>query len=74
MLTYAWGEESGFAVWANSKIENTLQDLLDNDGKQLTDPSKAKNELLQQTPFFTPRDSEIAIFTGDYELLFNTNN
>ena len=63
-----------YAVLINSKIENTLQDFLDDDGKQLTDPAKAKKELLQQPSFFTPENTEIAIFTGAYELLYNTNN
>ena len=67
-------ELQAYAVRVSSRIENTLQDLLDETGKQLMDFSEAKKVLLQESLFFTPTDSEIAIFTGNFELLFNTEN
>ncbi len=66
-------ELQAFALQVSSKVEDILQNYLD-DNMQLTDISKVKNELLQETPFFTMMDSEVAVFTGECELLFNTKN
>lgn len=62
-----------FALQVNNRVEGILQDYLDND-QQIRDISRVKYELLRETPFFTLMDSEVAVFTGDYELLFNTSN
>ena len=62
-----------YALQANNRVGNILQGCLDNDGN-LKDIPEVRNELLQGTPFFTIMDSEVAIFTGDYELIFNTDN
>ena len=62
-----------YALQVNNRVEGVLQNHLDND-KHITDISQVKNELLQEIPFFTLMDSEVAIFTGDYKILFNTNN
>ncbi|AQS59881.1 sensor histidine kinase [Desulforamulus ferrireducens] len=62
-----------YALQINNSVESILQNYLDND-KQITDISKVKNELLQESSIFTSRNFEGAVFTGDYELLFNTNN
>ncbi len=61
-----------YALRFNNSLEDIFQDHLDKD-KKLTDPSKVNNELLQETSLFTFMDSEVAIFTSDYKLLFNTN-
>ena len=61
-----------YALYFNDRVEKIFQDYLNKD-MQLTNISKVKNELLQETPLFTIMDSEVAIFTGDYKLLFNTN-
>ncbi len=62
-----------FALQVNRRVEEILQNYLDAEGR-ITDTSKVKQELLMETPFFTRLGSELAIFTGDYKLLFNTNN
>ncbi|MFZ7103737.1 MAG: sensor histidine kinase [Peptococcaceae bacterium] len=62
-----------YALQVNNRVEKIMQNYLDHD-ENLTDISKVKEELLQETPFFTLMDSEVAVFTGDYKLLFNTNN
>ena len=59
-----------FALQVNRRVEEILQNYLDAEGR-ITDTSKVKQELLMETPFFTRLGSELAIFTGDYKLLFN---
>ena len=66
-------ELQAYALRMSSKVEGILQNHLHND-KQLTDIPAVKNELLKETPFFNLLGSELAIFTGDYKLLFNTNS
>lgn len=60
------------AFHLNNSLEEVFQDYLDED-MQLTNISKVQNELLRRTPIFAFMDYEVAIFTGDYKLLFNTN-
>jgi len=66
-------ELGAYALQVNNRVEGILQDYLDNNN-QITDISKLKTELLKGTPFFTLMGTEVAIFTGDYKLLFNTNS
>ena len=62
-----------YAIQVNNRVGGILQGYLNN-GKYLTDVPKVKNELLQESPFLTIMDSEVAVFTDKYELFFNTNN
>ncbi len=62
-----------YALQINNRIENIIQNYLDND-ENITDISKVKEELLQEHSFLTLMGSEVAIFTRDCKLLFNTNN
>lgn len=66
-------ELHAYAIQVNNRVENIMRNYLDNE-ENLTDISKVKEELLLETPFFSRMDSEVAIFTGDYKILFNTNN
>jgi len=65
-------ELGAYALQVNNRVEGILQEYLDND-KQITDISKLKPQFLKETSFFTLMGTEMAIFTGDYKLLFNTN-
>ena len=65
-------ELEAFGLRVNQRVENILQKHLDEEG-QITDLLEVNSRLLEETPFFTMQDSELAIFTGEYKLLFNTN-
>jgi hypothetical protein len=62
-----------YAIQVNNRVGSILQGHLSN-GRYLIDVPKVKDELLQESPFLTIMDSEVAVFTDKYELLFNTNN
>ncbi len=62
-----------FALRVNSTIESTLQDAIDSNN-QVTDIAKVKKQFVRNSPFFTDLGTELAIFTGDYKLIFNTND
>lgn len=62
-----------FAGHVNNRVTEILQEQVD--GKnQLQDMVKVRKELMRQISFLTHSGTEVAIFTGDYELLFNTND
>ncbi|HZX21227.1 MAG TPA: HAMP domain-containing sensor histidine kinase, partial [Clostridia bacterium] len=61
------------AIQVNNRVGGILQGHLSN-GRYLIDVPKVKDELLQESPFLTIMDSEVAVFTDKHELLFNTNN
>ncbi|RBP62098.1 histidine kinase/DNA gyrase B/HSP90-like ATPase [Alkalibaculum bacchi] len=56
----------------NNSLEEVFQEYLDEE-KELINLSKVKNELLQETYLLNNMDYEVAIFTSDYKLIFNTN-
>lgn len=62
-----------FADRANGNIGWLLQELMDNQN-QVRDISEIKKELIGYSSLFTDNETEVAIFTGDYELIFNTND
>lgn len=62
-----------YALQVNNRVEDILKDYTDNNNR-ITDISKVKKELASDSPFFTLKGTEMAIFTGDYQLLFNTND
>ena len=62
-----------YAIQVNNRVGSVLQGYLNN-GRYLMGVPKIKDELLQESPFLTIMDSEVAVFTDKYELLFNTNN
>ncbi|MED4354502.1 HAMP domain-containing sensor histidine kinase [Schinkia azotoformans] len=62
-----------YALQINNNVENTLKDYMDNNN-QITDISKVKREFAGNLPLYTLEGTEMAVFTGDYQLLFNTND
>ncbi|MCB8817554.1 sensor histidine kinase [Desulfosporosinus shakirovi] len=60
------------ALQVNNTISGILQDNLDSNN-QLADMGKLKKELVGK-PFFGYLGTEVAIFSGDYRLIFNTND
>lgn len=57
----------------NNRAGDILQNHLDEEG-HLSDPSKVKESLMQASPLLTILDSEVAVFTEDYEALFHTTS
>ncbi|SMB85186.1 Histidine kinase-, DNA gyrase B-, and HSP90-like ATPase [Desulfonispora thiosulfatigenes DSM 11270] len=60
-----------------SQISNTITNLLkDHIGSnlQITDISKVKSELIDLTSYFTHSDTQMALFTGDYNLIYHTKD
>lgn len=62
-----------FGFQVNNTVEDVLQDDIDNDN-QITDIAKVKKEFVSKASFLTISGTEAAIFTGDYNLVFNTND
>ncbi|SHI21455.1 sensor histidine kinase [Desulfosporosinus lacus] len=60
------------ALQVNNTISGILQDNLDSNN-QLADIAKLKKQLVGKS-FFTYLGTEVAIFSGDYNLIFNTND
>lgn len=61
------------ALQISMKVEEILKKHIDSE-RQIKDISKVKKEFANESNFFIFEDTEIAVFTGDYQLLFNTNN
>ncbi|MTI85583.1 MAG: HAMP domain-containing histidine kinase [Firmicutes bacterium] len=61
------------ALQVNNTVEDVLQDHIDSNS-QITGFSKAKKEFVTKSSFFNYLDTEVAIFTGNYNLIFNTND
>jgi signal transduction histidine kinase len=62
-----------FAGHVNSNVTEILQEQV-NSQNQIQDIVKFKTELIRQLSFLTHSGTEMAVFTGDYELIFNTND
>ncbi|MCO1604448.1 sensor histidine kinase [Desulfosporosinus nitroreducens] len=60
------------ALQVNNTIGGILQDNIDSNN-QLADIAKLKKQLVGKS-FFTYLGTEVAIFSGDYNLIFNTND
>lgn len=69
------GKELGtYSLQISNRVAEVLRDNTDNNN-QIIDISKVKKEFLKISPAFTmPGDVEVAIFTGDYKLIYNTND
>jgi signal transduction histidine kinase len=64
-------ELRAFALGVNRTVEGVLQDHLDS-RNQIADLSKVKKEFVRRAAFFTDSGTEVAVFTGNYSLIFNT--
>jgi len=62
-----------YASSVNNRVGEILRDNIDSN-KQITNIARIKKEFARETPYFTYAGSEMAVFTGDFELLLNTNN
>ena len=65
-------ELSALALQINNTIGGILQDNIYSNN-QLADIAKLKKQLVGKS-FFTYLGTEVAIFSGDYSLIFNTND
>lgn len=63
-------ELENFALYINNKVERILQEHTDPEQK-ITDLKKLNKELLLDIDYF---DTEAALYTGDYDLLFHTDD
>lgn len=62
-----------FAGHVNNNVTEILQEQM-NDQNQIEDIVKLRKELIRHLSYLTYSGTELAIFTGDYELIFNTND
>ena len=60
------------AGYINNQVTKVLEGYVDSEN-QLQDMVEVRKELMRQHTFLTHSGTEMAVFTGDYELLFNTN-
>jgi signal transduction histidine kinase len=66
-------EFATFAGHVNNLVTEILQEQI-NSQNQIEDIVKFKKELIRKLSFLTYSGTEMAVFTGDYELIFNTND
>lgn len=66
-------EFKGFASQVGQAIEEVLQGHLDEEN-QITDLGKVKRKLVTKSFLLNSQGTEVAIYTDDYNLLFNTRN
>ncbi len=62
-----------FALMANQNIDKLISDYNDSD-KQIIDNPALRQELIKPSLVFTGTGTEFALYSGDFELLFNTND
>lgn len=68
------GHELGaFAISTNRYVEEVLFSHMDSNN-QITDLSLLKKEFINPTGFYTSSGTEFALYSGAFELLFNTND
>lgn len=66
-------EFGSFASYANNTVNEVLQEHVDRENR-LEDMVKFKRDLSRWASFLASDGTETAVFTGDYELIFNTND
>jgi len=66
-------ELQAYALQISAKVEDILKDNIDSNN-HIIDISKVNEEFANESNYFNAEDTEIAVFTGDYKLLFHTNN
>jgi signal transduction histidine kinase len=62
-----------FAGHFNNNVTEILQEQMDKQN-EIQDIVRFKKELIRQHSFLTQSGTEMAVFTGDYELIFNTED
>lgn len=66
-------ELQAFALQVNNGVEEALKEHIDSNN-QIADIVKVKKELIKRASLFNLSGTEMAVFTGDYKLFFNTND
>jgi len=66
-------ELQAHAFHVNNTIEEILQNNMDLD-HHITNIAKIKKELVGKSPFVLNHHTEIALYTGTYDLIFHTND
>lgn len=61
------------AFQINNIFEEVLQGNMDAEGG-VADIPKLKKELIDKSPFFSDPNTEMAIYTGDYDLVYHTDD
>ncbi|NLL18545.1 MAG: HAMP domain-containing histidine kinase [Clostridia bacterium] len=61
------------AALHNSTVERTLQNYLDSENR-IIDISKFRRDLAPNSHVFTFGGRELAVYTGDYDLVYHTND
>lgn len=62
-----------FAIMANRNIEEVLSEYMESD-KPIKDVAMIKQKLIKPSLVFTGTGTELALYTGAYELIFNTGD
>ncbi|MDF2925132.1 MAG: two-component sensor histidine kinase [Paenibacillaceae bacterium] len=62
-----------FALQANGMVESVLKDHRDSSG-QLADEAGFRKALLEKWVYFISPETELAIYTGEYDLLYHTGD
>jgi signal transduction histidine kinase len=62
-----------YAASVNNRVGEILKDNIDSNN-QVTDITKIKKYFVEETSLFTYSGTEMAVFTGDYNLLLNTKD
>lgn len=66
-------ELRALALQVNNRVEDILGDTTENSG-QRRDTAKLKKELAKQISFISYSGTEAALYSGDYSLIYNTND
>lgn len=62
-----------YATHVNDRVADALKNHIDSNN-QVMDLVPLKKELIKSSSYFTSGGTEMAVFTGDYQLLFHTND
>ncbi|EHQ90159.1 sensor histidine kinase [Desulfosporosinus youngiae] len=66
-------ELRALALQVNNRVEDILGNTTENSG-QRRDTAKLKKELAKQISFISYSGAEAALYSGDYSLIYNTND
>lgn len=66
-------QKGSYAGTINNQVERILQDYITNN-YQITDQSALKRAFIENLANTTNSEAEIAVFTSDYQLVFNTRD
>ncbi|MBN7771749.1 sensor histidine kinase [Clostridium aminobutyricum] len=61
-----------FSSQVNTRVGEVLQEHMNSDNR--IDMAGLKKEFAKESPLFSSEDTEVAVYTGDHDLIFNTND